>query len=375
MILAHLSDLHLGYRGYGRARGGRNLRERDVARAFLSAVQELIRLEPDVVVLAGDVFDRPDPPAGALVTLARALETLRSSLPGAPVLMVAGARDTPRAWGDPGALAAFDTIPDVEAATGTPRSVRLRDRAMHVLLLPHRAVLREPHPEVKPDPDARWNVLVSYGEVDVEASGTAAVAGGGGGRRRALVVDTEAWDYVALGHDHGHRVVKPAVVYPGSLERVGPEPWTEAMERKGFVTAELTEGARVRFHEIPGRPVVALAPIRWDPDRPQRMNERIREVSEEVPGGLDGKIVRLRLQGLGLEELDSVDPGLLSALRKRAFHLAVELDEPTWEANPVPDAPELIRGLLADADAELVDLARRALREAPAFEARAREGR
>ena len=57
---------------------------------------------PDVVIVAGDVFDRPDPPAGALVVLSRGLELLRASLPDTPVLMVAGPRDTPRRPGDPG---------------------------------------------------------------------------------------------------------------------------------------------------------------------------------------------------------------------------------------------------------------------------------
>ena len=36
------------------------MRERDVAAAFERASQEVVRLRPDVVVVAGDVFDRPD---------------------------------------------------------------------------------------------------------------------------------------------------------------------------------------------------------------------------------------------------------------------------------------------------------------------------
>lgn len=362
MILAHLSDLHLGYRGYGEVRGGRNLRERDVARAFQAAVQELIRLEPQVILIAGDVFDGPDPPAAALVTLTRALETLRSSLPRTPVLMVAGARDTPRSWGDPGVLAAVDTIPGVEAAPGTPRSVRLHGGVVHVLLVPHDAVVREPRPEARPLPDARWNVLLTYGDATVERAGRGFP--GSRGRARAVAVEARAWDYVALGHDHRFREVAPGVVYPGSLERVGPEPWTEAMERKGFVTVDLEGGTRATFHEIPGRPVVALAPIRWDPVRPERMNERIREVSEEVPGGLDGKIVRLRLHGLGLGELERVDRDLLASLRERAFHLAVELDEPSWGPDPSPDAGERLSHRLEGTAAGAAELARTALRAA-----------
>ena len=38
MIIAHLSDLHLGFRAYGRVERGVDVRERDVAAAFEKAV-------------------------------------------------------------------------------------------------------------------------------------------------------------------------------------------------------------------------------------------------------------------------------------------------------------------------------------------------
>ena len=91
MIIAHLSDLHLGFRAYGRVDRGTDMRERDVSAAFERAVRQLIKLRPDVVVVAGDVFDRPDPPASAVVALARGLEAMNTAMPETRVLMVAGA--------------------------------------------------------------------------------------------------------------------------------------------------------------------------------------------------------------------------------------------------------------------------------------------
>ena len=143
MILAHLADLHLGFSAYPRHERGRNVREADVAVAFMRAVDELVGLRPDVVLVAGDVFDRPDPPSAALVTFARGLELLRAALPETPVLVVAGPRDTPRRVDDPGVLAALDTVPGVEAAATAARSVRVND-SLTVHLLPHRAALVEP---------------------------------------------------------------------------------------------------------------------------------------------------------------------------------------------------------------------------------------
>ena len=49
-------------------------------RSFRQAVTDACEVA-DVLVLVGDIFDRPDPPPGALVTLAQGLETIRSAIP------------------------------------------------------------------------------------------------------------------------------------------------------------------------------------------------------------------------------------------------------------------------------------------------------
>lgn len=314
MIVAHLSDLHLGYRAYERTERGRNVRERDVADAFHRAVEALIRIRPELVVVAGDVFDRPDPPPAALVALTRGLEALGAELPDTSVVMVAGARDTPRRPGDPGALAALDAFPRVEAATGTARSLSLRDRAVHVALVPYRAALREPFPVPEPDPRARWNVLVAYGRLADPRT------------RWGVPVEAGAWDYVALGFEHGVRRVAPGVHYSGALERVGPAPWTEAAADKGFLTWD-TEARRSSFHPLPCRPMVALAPIRVEAGDGRSLPARVKEVADEVPGGIDGKIVHLTLGNVDPSRLLELQGGVLTALRGRALHLSLELEE------------------------------------------------
>ena len=246
MIVAHLSDLHLGFRAYGRVERGVDVRERDVTAAFDRAIQEVVRLGPHVVVVAGDVFDRPDPPAGALVALARGLELLRSSLPATPVLMVAGPRDTPRRPGDPGALAVLDTFPNVEAAASLPRSILLERLKLHAALVPYRATVREPIAVPEPDPRVRWNLLVVHarpGHVDGPV----------------VFVDPADWDYVALGGEHRRRSLGARVQYSGSLERVDLDPWDEAADEKGFLTVDLQTGETTFIPSPAGR---------WPPSRP-----------------------------------------------------------------------------------------------------------
>lgn len=311
MILAHLSDLHLGHRAYDRVDRGWNVRELDVAAAFNNAVQELIKIGPQVILMAGDIFDRPDPPPGALVALSRGLEAINSALPDTRILMVAGARDTPSHHTDPGALAALDTFTHVDAATVTSRPVYLKELDIHAVLAPHRAVVGETILAIEPDPKARWNVLLTY----------AAVSGKGMPR---LNIDPGSWDYVALGHEHFHREVAPGVYYSGSLERVGSHPWKEAGQEKGFLTFDL-ETRTSTFHPVAGRPVVALAPIKAPRGDPSLTVDRIREVTDEVPGGIEGKIVQLTVQGISPADLEAVDGDLLSRLRKEALHLSVSV--------------------------------------------------
>ena len=322
MIIAHLSDLHLGYRAFGHMEQGRNVRETDVARVFHQAIQRVLEIAPAAVLVAGDVFDRPEPPHSALVALAQGLQSLREALPDTPVLMAAGGRDTPPGPADPGPLGAFDTLAGVDAVTATTRSVHYSRLNLNVVLVPHRSTVQGPKPVVVPKPDARWNVLVGYGSVDKGSVDNEEGA--------LLSLDSGDWDYVALGHEHFRREVLPGVHYAGALERVGPTPWEEAAEEKGFLTYDL-EAGQARFHPIHGRPVVSLEPIPFEPDRPERLRERVREVLVEVPGGIDEKIVRIRIQGLPPGRLDLLD-NVLPEYRRRALHLEVQLDDTPSES-------------------------------------------
>ncbi|HCO13032.1 MAG TPA: hypothetical protein DIT46_02530 [Gemmatimonadetes bacterium] len=314
VIIAHLSDLHLGFRAYGRVVRGADMRERDVAAAFERAVQELIRLRPNVVVVAGDVFDRPDPPASAVVALARGLESMSTGLPGTRVLMVAGPRDTPRRSGDPGALAVLDTLSNVDAVTARTQRIEIDRLGLNACLVPYRALVRSAPPVPGPDPRMRWNLLVMHAEADR-------------GEAAGIMIDPEEWDYVALGGEHQRRELSQRVRYPGSLERVALDPWEEAGDEKGFLTANLETG-QVSFHTIPVRPVVALAPVKvGPPGDPDRVRRRVREVLGEVPGGITDKIVRLRLQGARPNDLLALQGEPLRALRGEALHLAVEAEK------------------------------------------------
>ncbi len=330
MRLVHLSDLHLGFRAYLPTDRGWNQRERDLAAAFRWALQETVRLKPDLVLITGDLFDNPNPPSTAFLTLHRGVSHLRNQLPGVPILMIAGERDSPRNPADPGPVGVLDTLSGVEAAASAPRAVRFRNTRLHALLVPFRSVAQPPFPEVRPDLAADWNVLLIRGEPSASES--------------AIPVDPSEWSYVAVGGDHGARAWAPNVRCAGALERPGLCPWSEATEEKGFLSVDLEEGA-AEFHAAPARPVVDLAPIRVARGNPEPGTRRLRELLHGVPGGIEGKILRVRLRGDVVAPGEGVAQGLLDAVRRRAAHLEVHVesgeaaapmrDQSAWKAQEI----------------------------------------
>jgi len=331
--VVHLSDLHLGFRGFQRIERGGNLRERDLAGAFRWAMQEAARLRPDMVLITGDVFDRPHPPGTAHLSLHRTLLSFRRQLPATPILVIAGARDTPISPADPGPVAMLSGIPGVEAAAGAPRSVRFRALGVHALLVPHRAVQAPPFPEIRPDPEVPWNLLLIRGQVNGVRG---QVIGQSSGRIGPIVVRPDEWSYVAVGG--GHRAIRWAgnAWTAGTLERPGGNPWRDAVEERGFLSADLGSGV-VEFHAVPGRPVVDLAPVRVSRADPEAGTRRLRDLLEGTPGGISGKIVRVRLRGDVTSPGEGIGGGLLTAILSASAHTEFRLLEPG------PSSPMLVR--------------------------------
>jgi hypothetical protein len=345
--LVHLSDLHLGDRPFRPAPRGADRRERDLAETFHHALRQMVKLSPDLVILSGDLFHDPEPPSSAFLALTRGVRELQESLPDVAIVAIAGERDTPFRDAEPGPLAVLDVMPGVEAAAVASRAIHLPRMGAHVLLVPFRAALSPPHPEFRPDPSARWNILVIRGHPHPgTGTGTGTVAGVGGGvgvrgqlgteaRSRGLAntalpelrVDPAGWDYVAIGGPHAAGSWGRNLHAAGSLERMAPNPWREVTAEKGMVVMDLAQGRRW-LEPVPIRPVVELAPVRVAPGDIAAGTRRLRDLLQEVPGGIAGKLVRVRLKGDILAPSEGVDPGLLQAIRAGASHAEILIEHP-----------------------------------------------
>jgi len=121
--LAHLADLHLGFRQYDRQtqRGG-NQREADVAEGFRRAVDDVLAQRPDLILLVGDIFHSVRPTNAAILFCFRELQRLRVGLPDAPIVVVAGNHDTPRSTETGTILRLYEALA-VEIAVEQPRRI------------------------------------------------------------------------------------------------------------------------------------------------------------------------------------------------------------------------------------------------------------
>lgn len=318
--VCHLADVHLGYRRYNKlAKSGVNQREVDVNLAFQEAIARIISLKPDLVIIAGDLFHSVRP-SNAIVTFCfRQLRKLaRESR--APVVIVGGNHEAPKRIDTGSVLQLFCEIEGVYVADGNREVFTFPEKSVAVTCLPHSAVMGLADLRLRADDRFAHNILVAHAQVNERW-----VSDFGGAEVELKALVPHEWDYIALGHVHVQRVVGLNAVYSGSLEHTSANIWAEAKELKGFLEVSLPTGKRV-FHPLSSpREVVVIEPIDALGLEPSALMEQIINRAEAVPGGLDGKIVRLTISNLTREVYKNLDHKALRALRAQALNLTLDI--------------------------------------------------
>lgn len=312
MRLLHTSDWHLG-RSFHRE----NLI--DAQAAFLDHLVDTVHAERiDVVVVAGDLYDRALPPVDAVRLFDRALGRIRAT--GARAVLISGNHDSltrmafatdlidaagihlrsslegvgePVVIDDEHGPVAFYGIPYLE-----PEIARhhwdLTGRG-HPAVIGHAMDLVRADLEERP---GTRSVVLSHAFVtggegsDSERD----ISVGGASHVPASIYD--GVDYVALGHLHGRQTITPTVRYPGSPlaysfseERHRKGCWVVELDAGGFAGAEFVDAPVPRpLARIRGRLEDLLTGTGWerytdhwlqvtltDPRRPTRPMERLRE--------------------------------------------------------------------------------------------------
>ena len=336
MRLVHLADLHLGFRQYHRLTpDGINQREADVALVFRRAMQRVIALRPDVVLIVGDVFHSVRPMNAAIIEAFTQLQQLRLALPNTEVVIVAGNHDRPRATETGSILELFSCIDErVHVIAAGYKSITLASCDMSVLAVPDLPA-GAPWPEFEPDTRRAYNVVALHGEVEGMLPPNLAYPDRPTRPIPIDVIGAERWTYVALGHYHVHKKMAPNMYYCGSLEYLPPNMWSEMHEEratgvpgKGFIEYDLDAGTH-RFHPIAGaRRLADLAPITARGLTAADVDAAIRERIASCEGGIDDRVVRLVLREIPRHVVRELDHRALREYKRRALHFHLDARKP-----------------------------------------------
>lgn len=280
MKLIHLSDLHIGKR----VNEFSMLEDQEY---ILKQITDIIAAErPDGVMIAGDVYDRPVPPAEA-VRLFDGFLTGLADL-GAPVFMISGNHDSPERISFGSRLMQGRSVYIAPVYAGAVEPVELRDEfgSVRLYMLPfvkpanvHRYFPEEAagdydqalrcavghitgkcgeQPDIPFDPSVR-NILIAHQFVAGAACcESEELSIGGLDQVGADVFDD--FDYVALGHLHGpQKVGRETLRYCGTPLKYS---FSEVSHKKSVTVVKLFEKGDIRLETRPLTPLRDLREIR-----------------------------------------------------------------------------------------------------------------
>lgn len=360
MIGVALSDIHLGYRAYPATIDGRNAREVDVEVAWHHAVDRIVQVRPDVVLVAGDILHHPRVSGHAIKAWRDGVRRIVEGT-DAHVVAVLGNHDVARTREILAPALIPDDLPRVRIVT-EPRRLYLNlprtGERVAVSAFPFVALGSGEVYALEPDPDADVNILLIHAAVRTSAEGAARLPVFYAGET-ALDVGREAerWDVVAAGDYHEFHRLHPdrLAFYSGSIERTSSNIWPETAA-KGVVRFD-TDTDELELLEIPTREMADYD--LGDFDHPpgataETVNDALRRMAEY--DRLRGAIVRLKAEHFPRADRDAIDWKLVRQLKTTCLHFQLDLHFADREVADLGDRRErAVRSLADDAAAFFAD--------------------
>ncbi|MGE4548762.1 MAG: exonuclease SbcCD subunit D [Intestinibacillus sp.] len=270
MKLLHIADLHIGKR----------VNEFNMIEEQKHILEQVLRLvdeeKTDGVLIAGDVYDKSQPPVEAVELLDAFLTGLTER--GQAVFMISGNHDSPERLGFGSRLLRKNGLYIAGVFEGRMRKATLRDEhgAVNIFLLPFiKPAVVKPYFETAIESydqavrmvtdaaelnPAERNILLAHqfvisGTQQPERSDSESVSVGGLDHVDAAAFD--GFDYVALGHLHrAQRIGRDTVRYAGSPLKYS---FSEARHAKSVTVLEL--GAKGQI-AVTARPLAPLHDLR-----------------------------------------------------------------------------------------------------------------
>lgn len=271
--LIHVSDIHLGSgESHGRINPetGLNVRFEDFALALSRSVDYALQHQVDVYLFSGDAYKNASPEPVYQKAFAEQLKRLSDA--GIQTILLVGNHDQVLRSSGSHSMSVFESlaIPNV-ITIDQPTLMKLstRNGDLQIVGIPHvtRHLLMTHDRYADLSSTAIDKAVVVhvdallkhyFDELDASIPAVATahmmIDRARAGAEQELMVGysmtfptdifiNEKLDYVALGHVHGHQVLRakhPAIVYAGSLERVD---FGEEFEDKGFLRVHVERGA------------------------------------------------------------------------------------------------------------------------------------
>lgn len=332
-VLAHLSDLHLGYKaGHKMTRQGINWREADGYRAFDEMVTQILDDGTvDAVLIAGDVFHTPEPSINSILMAQKGFRRLANN--GIPVYCIAGNHDQSDIRAEIAASAVIDDRDAGICSHAEPYAVHeiFPDVWLHMVshhLFSEQAATFD---EIKPFKDS-VNLFTAHGTM-VDPENNQVIHMEAPSPREIIIpsdmMQTGEWDYCLLGHIHERRYVgrqdgnlpikesntqfaKTRTYYNGSLIRRGfsdgvtslGRGWTKwTLHNDGTMTPEYMQVSQRRQTDYPiidakGMTAGEISDVIVD---------RLHDSLMDVNGGVDMPILRQRIVNISLDKRKSLD--------------------------------------------------------------------
>ena len=315
MKFIHAADLHIDspLRGLDRYEGAPVDQLRGASRrAFIALVDLALDEHVDLVVLAGDIFDRDLGDFRAALFFRQ--QVIRLTQTGIKVFVVKGNHD---AEGQiTRKLPELNGLHVFSAKAAETIDLPELGVAVHGRSFPDRAVPEDLTPSYKNPVPSRFNIGVLHtsltGRVGHDPYAPTDIA----------TLSAKGYDYFALGHVHAREVVReanPRIVFPGNLQgrhvgETGP---------KGCELIEV-EGARIVSAEHVSLDVVRWHQLKLSADGLTSVNalaQRFQQACDILVVGIEDRLHAVRVLVVGESELhqhEAAEPGTLAAALQAA---------------------------------------------------------
>jgi len=350
MKLVHLADLHLGYRAYGKLSSeGLNIREKDVIKTFKEALDKISEINPDLIIIAGDIFHKPRPSNATIYLTINLLNNFRKTC-NAPIILVSGNHEASKSFESGSILKVLEaTVPKVKVVDGKTEQVAIESLNTNVFCVPYNALYDFNKTALIPDKNYIYNILSMHCSFDSTKCPELSK------HSSADLIDSEkingaVWDYVALGHYHKFTELENNIYYSGAIERTSSNVWQEAKDPKGFIEYDL-ETKQIKFHPLKTpRQVYDIKNINAQELTAEEINLKIEEEVSKIKD-FENSIVRITLENIDILAIKNLDYKKIREYRKKAVHFMVNFIKKeagtTFDknGNPIEKQKNLIESL------------------------------